>query len=75
MESSDPVEAGVDGEAMLLDPPLEFRLLAGAVRIRIPTSAPGYSPAALRAPSTWWTLRALLRAAAGRPTPIAESSR
>lgn len=75
VESGAPVEAGVDGEALLLEPPLEFRLLPGAVRIRIPVSAPGYSPAALKSPSPWWTLRALLRAAAGQATPIEESLR
>ena len=56
VESGAPIEAGVDGEAMLFDPPLEFRILPGALRIRIPTSAPGYSPAALKSPSIWWTL-------------------
>ena len=66
---------GVDGEALLLDPPLEFRSLPGALRVRIPTSAPGYSPAALNAPSPWWTLTALVRAAAGRTTPIDETQR
>ncbi|WP_426574512.1 diacylglycerol/lipid kinase family protein [Aquihabitans sp. McL0605] len=73
--SGSPVEAGVDGEALLLDPPLAFRLLPGAVRIRLPHHAPGYSPAALLPPSRWWTLRALLRAAVGRATPIEESLR
>lgn len=75
VESGRPVEAGVDGEALQLDPPLLFRALPGAVRIRIPHSAPGYSPAALKAPSPWWTLAALLRAAAGHASPIDESPR
>jgi diacylglycerol kinase family enzyme len=75
VESGLPVAAGVDGEALQLDPPLVFRILPGAVRIRIPHSAPGYSPAALKAPSPWWTLGALLRAAAGRPSPIEDSQR
>ncbi len=75
VESGHPVEAGVDGEALQLDPPLVFRALPGAVRIRIPHSAPGYSPAALKPPSPWWTLGALLRAAAGRPSPIEDSQR
>ncbi len=75
VESGEPVEAGVDGEALLLDPPLRFRALPGAVRIRLPTHAPGYSPAALTAPSPWWSLTALLRAARGRATPIEESLR
>ena len=51
---------------MLLDPPLEFRSLPGALRVRIPTHAPGYSPAALAPLSKWWTLRALFRTVAGR---------
>jgi len=75
VESGGPVEAGVDGEALQLDPPLVFRILPGAVRIRIPHSAPGYSPAALKPPSPWWTLGALLRAAAGHASPIEDSQR
>jgi diacylglycerol kinase family enzyme len=75
VDADGPVEAGVDGEALLLDPPLVFRCLPGAVRIRIPTHAPGWSPAALVAPSKWWTLTALVRTVAGRPTPIDEPQR
>ncbi len=75
VESGAPIEAGVDGEALLFDPPLEFRIRPHALRIRIPTSAPGYSPAALKSPSVWWTLAALMRAAAGRTTPIDEAQR
>ena len=48
IESSRPIEAGVDGEALLFDPPLELRSLPGALRVRIPTTAPGHSPAALQ---------------------------
>ena len=59
----------------MFDPPLELRSLPGVLRVRIPASAPGYSPAALAAPSPWWTLMALLRAAAGRTTPIDEAQR
>jgi diacylglycerol kinase family enzyme len=36
-----PVAAGVDGEAVVLDPPLRFRSLPGAVRVRVPAGAPG----------------------------------
>jgi len=75
VEADAPVEAGVDGEALLLDPPLRFRSLPGALRVRVPTSAPGYSPAALRAPSLWWTITALARATTGRATPIDEGQR
>ena len=75
VEADQRVEAGIDGEAMLLDPPLEFRSLPGAVRVRIPTHAPGYSPAALVPPSKWWTVLALFRTVAGRTTPIDETQR
>jgi len=65
VDSDRPVEAGVDGEALTLDPPLVFRSLPGAIRIRIPTHAPGLSPAALKAPSPWWSVTALVRTAFG----------
>jgi hypothetical protein len=67
VESSGPIEAGVDGEALVFDPPLEFRSLPGAIRVRIPIHAPGLSPAARRAPSVWWSIAALFRVAAGQP--------
>ncbi len=75
VESGGPVEAGVDGEALVLDPPLRFEAQPGAIRVRIPHDAPGYSPAALKPPSVWWSLGALARAAAGEVTPIEESLR
>lgn len=72
--SSQPIEAGVDGEAMVLDSPLEFNALPGAVRVRLPHDAPGYSPAALHA-TPGWTVGALVRAAMGRATVIDEADR
>ena len=42
----DPVEVGVDGEALTLQPPLRFVTRPGALTIRLPRSAPGRSPAA-----------------------------
>jgi diacylglycerol kinase family enzyme len=75
VSSASPVEAGVDGEALVLDPPLVFEAEPGVLRVRIPHDAPGYSPAALKAPSIWWSLQALARAAAGHSTPIEESLR
>jgi diacylglycerol kinase family enzyme len=41
-----PVAAGLDGEAVTLDAPLVFRTLPKALRVRLPTHAPGTSPAA-----------------------------
>jgi hypothetical protein len=75
VDSDTPIEAGVDGEALRLDPPLHFRSLPGALRVRIPTNAPGRSPAALAAPSLSWSVVALLRAAGGKATPIDDDQR
>ena len=48
IDSDAPIEIGVDGEAMALDPPLVFESLPGALRVRLPHHAPGVSPAARR---------------------------
>ena len=75
VESDEPVEIGVDGEALTMDPPLVFRSRPGALRVRIPNHAPGYSPAALAPPSVWWTVSALFRTIAGHPPAIDEHLR
>ncbi len=67
VRSGAPVAAGVDGEALRLDPPLVFEIQPAAVRIRIPTHAPGRSPARIRADrSLPETARALVGVALGR---------
>jgi diacylglycerol kinase family enzyme len=48
IDSGGPVQIGVDGEAMSLDPPLVFESVPGALRVRLPHHAPGVSPAARR---------------------------
>jgi diacylglycerol kinase family enzyme len=70
VRSGQPVEIGVDGEAMLLDPPIRFRIVPGALRVRLPRHAPGYSPAAAVPTRGWATITALLQTAAGRPVAI-----
>jgi hypothetical protein len=40
------VPAGLDGESLQLTPPLDFRILPGALRVRLPRSAPGAARAA-----------------------------
>jgi diacylglycerol kinase family enzyme len=70
LESAQPVEIGIDGEALVLDPPIRFRTLPGALRVRIPVGAPGYSPAAAAPTPGWAGITALLQAAAGRPVAI-----
>jgi diacylglycerol kinase family enzyme len=46
VDSAAPVEIGLDGEALKLDPPLLFEALPGALRVRLPRHATGRSPAA-----------------------------
>ena len=46
VESTAPVPAGVDGEALVLEPPLRFAVHAAALRVRIAPQHPGASPAA-----------------------------
>ena len=65
VRSSGPVEVGLDGEALVLDPPLRFASLPGALRVRLPKGV-GPPPAARAAALTTDNLGALLRVAAGR---------
>jgi diacylglycerol kinase family enzyme len=46
VRAATPVPAGIDGEAAVLEPPLDFRLLPGALRVRIAPEHAGASPAA-----------------------------
>ncbi len=67
VRSGGPVEVGVDGEAITMDPPLAFATRPGALRVRIPRHAPGLSPAASAVYITSaTTVRQLLSIAAGR---------
>jgi diacylglycerol kinase family enzyme len=65
--SDGPIDVGLDGESQVLDPPLHFRVRPDQVRIRLPRSAPGFSPAAR---SLGWrqTLRELWGVVLGRPS-------
>ena len=70
VRSGGPVEVGIDGESMVLDPPIRFRIVPGALRVRISSDAPGYSPAAAVPTAGWAAITALLQTAAGRPVTI-----
>lgn len=61
------VEVGVDGEALRLAPPLRFRSLPGALRVRVPIGAPGAAPAALAPRGLRHSIGALSRVLFGRP--------
>jgi diacylglycerol kinase family enzyme len=65
IDAEDPVPAGIDGEAVVLDPPLRFRALAGVLRVRIAAAHPGASPSAAIPDWPWQALVELTRIALG----------
>jgi diacylglycerol kinase family enzyme len=69
VDSGGPVDIGLDGEAISMDPPLAFTIREHALRVRLPRDAIGYSPAAR---SMGWRdgARAVVRVASGRPAAI-----
>jgi hypothetical protein len=66
VRSSGPVEVGIDGEALTLQPPLRFITRPGALTVRLPRTALSRSPA-LRVMSRS-TVMALWQTVLGRPT-------
>jgi diacylglycerol kinase family enzyme len=65
VRSGGPIEVGLDGEALVLEPPLRFVSMPGALRVRTPRGA-GLAPAARGVSLTGANLGALVRVAAGR---------
>ena len=70
VRASAPVAVGLDGEALVLAPPLRFVSLPGALRVRVPRHASGLSPAGVAVTLTRRNLWALMRIAAGRPAAL-----
>ena len=70
VDSDGPVPAGIDGEALVLDPPLNFRIRPRVLRVRVARQHPGASPSAA-APEGWWAgVLGLARTARGvEPDP------
>jgi diacylglycerol kinase family enzyme len=67
-----PVPAGIDGEAVKLQPPLRFQIRPGVLRVRIARQHPGASPSAMLPEGLGQSARALARiAAGGDPVPAA----
>ena len=64
--SSQPIPVGVDGEALVMDPPLRFLSRPGALRVRLAPQHPGASPSAGLPDGIADLLRRLLAVAAGR---------
>jgi len=73
IKARSPVPVGVDGEALVIDPPLRFSSRPAALRCRVARHHPGASPAALAPERAWTAVRALAGIAAGRdPRPLLE---
>jgi diacylglycerol kinase family enzyme len=68
------VPAGIDGEALKLDPPLRFRIRPGVLRVRIARQHPGASPSAMAPEGVWAGVVELARIAGGRPQITATST-
>ncbi len=66
VDAEGPIAAGVDGEALVLEAPLRFRILPGVLRVRIARAHPGASPSAAMPESLPDTARAVFAIAAGR---------
>ena len=64
VHSDGPVAAGIDGEALKLDPPLRFRTRPQALRVLIAPQHPGASPSATMPASPWDAIRAVAHIAA-----------
>ena len=67
IDSSQPVPVGVDGEALRMPPPLEFRILPGALRVRLPKSAAGGRRTPWQAVEVRRSATGLIRVLANRP--------
>jgi hypothetical protein len=66
VDADHPVHAGIDGEAVKLEPPLRFEIRPGVLRVRIAHGHPGASPSALLPDGFGPSARALVGIAAGR---------
>jgi diacylglycerol kinase family enzyme len=66
VRSGAPVPAGVDGEALTLEPPLRFTVHPGVLRVRLAPHHPGASPSAALPEGLWDGIRATAQIAAGK---------
>ena len=66
IDSMRPVPLGIDGEAVVLDPPVRFRIRPGTLRVRISPRHPGASPSAMEPDHVVDGLGALIAIASGR---------
>jgi diacylglycerol kinase family enzyme len=75
VEADASMPAGIDGEALVLEPPLRFRIRPGVLRVRIARQHPGASPSAMAPEGSWAGVLQLARIVTGHdqrpatPTP------
>ena len=75
LDAAGPVPAGIDGEAMILEPPLRFRVHPETLRVRVAPNHPGASPSALEPDKPWQIIPALVNIALhGHPTELAKAA-
>jgi hypothetical protein len=77
VDSEEPVAAGIDGEAVRLQPPLRFGVRPGVLRVRVATRHPGASPSAALPGGPGAGVGELWRIAVGRdstPSPARTST-
>ena len=66
VDSERPIAAGIDGEALVLDAPLQFRIRSKVLCVRIARKHPGASPSAIAPEGMWASAVELVRIAFGR---------
>ncbi|MEI8412279.1 MULTISPECIES: diacylglycerol/lipid kinase family protein [unclassified Kribbella] len=74
VDADRPLPAGVDGEALVLDAPLLFRIRPGVLRVRIAHQHPGSSPSAMAPEGIRDGLAELVRIVLGRDRESASSA-
>jgi len=60
VDADGPLSAGIDGEFVMLDPPIRFSVRPSALTVRVARAAPGASPAAARPKLDRATISALV---------------
>ena len=65
IDADQPVPAGIDGEALILDAPLLFSIRPGVLVVRVARKHPGASPSAIAPEGMWASIVELVRIAFG----------
>jgi diacylglycerol kinase family enzyme len=73
VDADQPVPAGIDGEALVLDAPLHFRIRPGVLWVHIARKHPGASPSAVAPEGMWASIVELARIAFGHHQKPASS--